>query len=130
MNGDMGERHRRPADGQDGLPRRRKATAAGELPTLQRNALCRMFGCPEFSPAEVAALGYRRLQRADGIGRRGLAAIVEWLAGHGLALDKPELAPPLAQQQKSRREIELAVRLLRAHGYIVQASAGETAESA
>ena len=54
---------------QAGEPRRRRADAtlpAGSLPTLQRNALRKIFDRPEFSPAEVAELGYRRLQQADG----------------------------------------------------------------
>lgn len=39
------------------------------LPTLQRNALRKIFDRHEFSPEEVALFGYRRLQQAEGIGR-------------------------------------------------------------
>lgn len=115
-----------------GKPRRRRSAAipsAGSLPTLQRNALCKIFDRPGFSPAEVAELGYRRLQQADGIGNKGLAAIAEWLHFHGFELKRPESpVPPQQTQRKSRRSIELAVRLLRTHGYIVQDTSGQNIE--
>jgi len=117
---------------QAGEPRRRRADAtlpAGSLPTLQRNALRKIFDRPEFSPAEVAELGYRRLQQADGIGNKGLAAIADWLHYHGYALKRPETPPPNPNvPRKSRRSIELAVRLLRTHGYIIQDTAGHSVE--
>lgn len=113
-------------------PRRRRGLATlspGTLPTLQRNALRKIFDRPEFSPSEVAALGYRRLQQADGIGNKGLAAIADWLHFHGFELKRPD-APPPSQNlpRKSRRSIELAVRLLRTHGYIIQDTAGHSVE--
>lgn len=96
--------------------------AMNELPTLQRNALRKIFDCPHFLPDEVAALGYRRLQQAEGIGTKGLAAITDWLKLHGHELQAPTL--PMERQaavpKKSRRTIEMAVRLLRTHGYEVQ----------
>jgi hypothetical protein len=96
--------------------------AANQLPTLQRNALRKIFDRHEFSPEEVAMLGYRRLQQAEGIGNKGLAAITEWLRGHGFELKPPELAGNSKQFQpkRMRRNIESAVRLLRTHGYVVQ----------
>ena len=93
-----------------------------KLPTLQRNALCKIFDRPEFKPEDVVALGYRRLQQAEGIGQKGLAEITAWLAVHGYEL-KPVEAPAgqcLPGQKNARRNIEHAVRLLRTHGYIVQ----------
>lgn len=91
------------------------------LPTLQRNALRKIFDRHEFTPEEVAQLGYRRLQQADGIGTKGLAAIGEWLQAHGLELKPPE--PTAAAKgglpKKSRRSLEQAVRLLRTHGFEV-----------
>lgn len=59
------------------------ARAMNCLPTLQQNALRKIFDRPEFSPAEVAALGYRRLQQAEGIGQNCLQAISAWLQAHG-----------------------------------------------
>jgi hypothetical protein len=94
------------------------------LPTLQRNALCKIFDRLEFTPEEVAALGYRRLQQAEGIGQKGLSEIAAWLKIYGFELSPPEpvsiLNPPA--KKKARKSIELAVRLLRTHGYVVQPS--------
>lgn len=97
-------------------------SAANQLPTLQRNALRKIFDRHEFTPEEVAALGYRRLQQAEGIGNKGLAAITEWLGLHGFELKPPEVAglPRQPLPKRIRRNIESAVRLLRTHGYVVQ----------
>ena len=67
-------------------------------------------------------LGYRRLQQAEGIGNKGLAAITDWLALHGFELKPPEVAGISRQPlpKRMRRNIESAVRLLRTHGYVVQ----------
>lgn len=93
-----------------------------KLPTLQRNALCKIFDRPEFSPDEVATLGYRRLQQAEGIGQKGLTEIGNWLRAYGFELSAPD---PDSQarhpaSKKTRMNIESAVRLLRTHGYVVQ----------
>lgn len=98
------------------------SAAMNELPTLQRNALRKIFDRPQFTPDEVAALGYRRLQQAEGIGTKGLASITEWLLAHGHELKAPSQPPgePQVPPRKSRRTIEMAVRLLRTHGYEVQ----------
>lgn len=92
------------------------------LPTLQRNALRKLFNRPDFTPHEVLALGYRNLQRAEGIGSKGLLAIIEWLAGHGLELKSPQVPadPPVDIPESVQRNINVAVRLLRTHGYRVQ----------
>lgn len=92
------------------------------LPTLQRNALSKVFNCPEFTPQEVFALGYRRLQRTDGVGQKGLKAIINWLALHGYQLEPPAepADPPEKLPAEVRRSISGAVRLLRRHGYRVQ----------
>lgn len=67
-------------------------------------------------------LGYRRLQQAEGIGNKGLAAITDWLGLHGFELKPPEVAGISRQPlpKRIRRNIESAVRLLRTHGYVVQ----------
>lgn len=96
------------------------AEAMALLPTLQRNALRKIFDRHDFSPAEVAALGYKRLQLAEGIGGKGLQAIASWLQKHGYALAPPPPVPPSSQVTKRvRQTIEQARRLLRAHGYEV-----------
>ena len=103
------------------------AAAMNQLPTLQRNALCKIFDRPGFTPEEVAALGFRRLQQAEGIGQKGLAEITAWLKSYGFEL------PPLVveglprQQARARKNIELAVRLLQNHGYVVQPANDEAA---
>jgi hypothetical protein len=100
----------------------RGARPMDKLPTLQRNALCKIFDRPEFQPEEVAALGYRRLQQAEGIGLKGLNEITAWLNafGYALAPPEPESGPRQAVHKKAKKNIELAVRLLRTHGYLVQ----------
>lgn len=98
----------------------RAGSVVNQLPTLQRNALRKIFDRPEFTPEEVAALGYRRVQQAEGIGNKGLAAIRAWLGRYGYELRAPDphdAAP--ATRSRNRRSIEMAVRLLRTHGYIV-----------
>jgi len=91
------------------------------LPTLQRNALRKIFDRHDFSPEEVAALGYRRLQQAEGIGNKGLVAIYAWLKLHGFELKPPDVSnlPKQELPKRMRRNIESAVRLLRNHGYVV-----------
>jgi len=76
-------------------------------------------------------LGYRRLQQAEGIGNKGLAAITDWLKVHGFELNPPELGANSKQPlpKRMRRNIESAVRLLRTHGYVVQQSADSFPEN-
>jgi len=104
------------------MPDGEKAPAVTQLPTLQRNALRKIFDRHDFTPEEVAMLGYRRLQQAEGIGNKGLAAITEWLHRYGFDLKPPDLAanPQQSLPKRMRRTIESAVRLLRTHGYVVQ----------
>ena len=99
-----------------------EAVQGPRLPTLQRNALCKLFNRHEFTPADVYALGYRRLQKAEGVGHKGLLAIIEWLAFHGFDLTPPALPadPPPEVPPEVQRSINGAVRLLRRHGYRVQ----------
>ena len=104
---------------------RAAAGAMPRLPTLQRNALRKLFDRPEFTPAEVTALGYRRLQQAEGIGQKGLQAIGAWLQCYGYELKPPEPAEGVQKlHKKTRKHIEQAVRLLRTHGYSIR-QAGE-----
>jgi len=98
------------------------AAAVKRLPTLQRNALRKIFDRVEFSPEEVAALGYRRLQQAEGIGQKGLTTITAWLKDYGYELEPVPVPQPKERTgtRKVRRNIEYAMRLLRTHGYVVQ----------
>ncbi|PKO90127.1 MAG: hypothetical protein CVU16_10805 [Betaproteobacteria bacterium HGW-Betaproteobacteria-10] len=93
-----------------------------KLPTLQRNALCKIFDRPEFTPEEVHALGHKRLQRSEGLGHKGLLIVAEWLRFHGLELSLP--APPAYPTDRIddtvQNEIKGAVRLLRTYGYRVR----------
>lgn len=105
------------------------ASPMNKLPTLQRNALCKIFDRPQFTPEDVAGLGYRRLQQAEGIGQKGLTEITAWLGTYGFEL-KPIQAPAPVRQSvpgKTRKNIEHAVHLLRTHGYVVQPVAEEVA---
>lgn len=98
------------------------ASAVKQLPTLQRNALRKIFDRAEFSPEEVAALGYRRLQQAEGIGQKGLTTITAWLKDYGYELEAIPVPPPKERPgtKKARLNIEHAMHLLRTHGYVVQ----------
>jgi GNAT superfamily N-acetyltransferase len=106
-----------------GAERSETAAAPGRrLPTLQQNALRKIFDRPDFSPEEVARLGHRRLQRAEGIGRKGLQAIVEWLREQGYELQCEPPAQPSrnsASVSRDQKKLEKAMRILKTHGYAV-----------
>lgn len=94
-----------------------------KLPTLQRNALRKLFDRPEFTPEEVARLGHRRLLKAEGIGLKGVAAITQWLAQHGLVLQADPPDPRSQSRPLSRTariDLETALRLVRHHGYEIR----------
>lgn len=68
------------------------------------------------------ALGYRRLQQAEGIGQKGLETIITWLQEYGLQLSVPAPANDDADKPLSRhtqKSLEAAIRVLRAHGYVI-----------
>lgn len=92
------------------------------LPTLQSNALRKIFERPTFTPAEVARLGYRRLHQADGIGQKGLNIIIAWLRQYGYELrltDTVVGASGTKPAKKMRKNLESALRILRTNGYVV-----------
>lgn len=102
------------------------AEAVALLPTLQRNALRKIFDRHDFLPAEVASLGYKRLQQAEGIGSKGLEAITIWLQRYGYELKPPPANPSSSIVPKRvRQSIEQALRLLRNHGYEVIAQTND-----
>jgi GNAT superfamily N-acetyltransferase len=94
----------------------------GALPTMQRNALRKIFDRPDFTPEEVARLGHRRLGRAEGIGRKGLANIVDWLRSQGYELAgeaRGAHAADPAAALKDVKRLEKAMHVLQTHGYTV-----------
>jgi hypothetical protein len=99
------------------------AMPLSRLPTLQRNALRKLFDRPDFTPEEVANLGYRRLQQAEGIGQKGLSTIQAWLREYGFEIEPDPQTLRQRGRRLSRRELkdlDSAMRVLRAHGYVVQ----------
>lgn len=92
------------------------ATSAATLPTLQRNALCKLFERADFTPEEVVAVGYRQLGKVNGIGPKGLEIIAAWLAAHGLVLQHGGAD----RAGRHIRRVELAIRLLERYGYEVR----------
>lgn len=93
------------------------------LPTLPRNALRKILERPSFTPEEVAKLGYQRLEQAEGIGQKSLDIILAWLRKYGYELQPPP-APPifsgsLRAQKRMKKNIDFALRILRANGYTV-----------
>lgn len=98
----------------------------GGLPTLQKNALRKIFDRPEFTAEEVAQLGHRKLLRAEGIGHKGLATIIEWLHSQGYELvgDPAEAGRPGRAGAKNLKRLEKAIRILKTHGYAVVPAGG------
>jgi CTP:molybdopterin cytidylyltransferase MocA len=97
------------------------APAGGrELPTRQKNALRHLLDQPEVSPADVARLGYRALERAPGVGRQSIEIILAWLRAHGYELvgQPTPVSNPRALQRK--RKLERAISYLRERGYDVR----------
>ena len=93
-----------------------------QLPTMQRNALRKVFDRRDFTPGEVAGLGHRRLERAEGIGRKGLATIIEWLRCQGYELDvdaRGSQSRDLVTARRQVKKLEKAMRVLQTHGYTV-----------
>lgn len=96
--------------------------ALWQLPTMQRNALRKIFNRQDFTPDEVARLGHRRLGRAEGIGSKGLANIVDWLRrlGYELAGDaRASQSQDLTASPKDVKKLQKAMRVLRTYGYTV-----------
>lgn len=103
-----------------------------KLPTLQRNALRKLFDRAEFTPEEVASLGFRRIQHAEGIGLKGMATIQGWLKEYGIEL-QPEpgsVGHRSRPGSRARRSLEVALRVVQNHGYIVHGPDGESPDQA
>ena len=94
--------------------------AVAVLPTRQKNALRLLLDKASITPEEVAAIDYRILERAPGIGRKSIDLIGAWLNSHG-----HEVAglPPLTVNPRTaqrNRKLERAIEYLRWHGYEVR----------
>ena len=93
-----------------------------QLPTRQNNALRSLLNKPEIQPEEIAALPYRTVARAPGVGQRSLEIIRAWLHRHGLELsDVPAAGAP---KPGARRDCKLVrtIDYLKAQGYKVTRS--------
>ena len=86
------------------------------LPTLQRNALCKLFERTDFTPEDVLAVGYTRLRKVNGIGPKGLEIIAAWLEAYGLVLRNPQLE----RAGRHVHRVDQAIRLLERYGYEVR----------
>ena len=93
------------------------SSTVAALPTLQRNALRKLLDRPDFTPAEVAELGFRRLQLARGLGCKGLDNVLAWLRYHGHELEP--LPTRSGDVERRNRRIQQAIHLLRSQGFIV-----------
>jgi len=94
----------------------------GDLPTRQKNALRLLLGKASFTPEEVAAIDYRVIERAPGVGKNSLAIINAWLGTYGYA---PKGFPTTAaspREAQRRRKLERAIDYLHGHGYEVHRS--------
>jgi hypothetical protein len=101
--------------------KRRTTRQECDLPTLQHHALCKLFERTDFTAADVAELGYRRLQRVNGIGPKGLEVICAWVQAQGYSL-QPGLQVRL-EREESR--VQRAIRLLQRLGYEIGQPRGD-----
>ena len=92
------------------------------LPTRQQNALRLLLAKPVITPEEVAVLGYRRIERAPGVGKNSLKIILDWLRCHGYALAGPVPLPIKLRANQRQRKLERAIDYVRGHGYDVHRS--------
>jgi hypothetical protein len=92
------------------------------LPTRQKNALCLLLNKPNFSPEEVAALDYRTIERAPGVGKHSLAIIRAWLNSHGYDVKGLPTVGANPREVQRKRKLERAIDYLRWHGYEVHRS--------
>jgi hypothetical protein len=89
-----------------------------ELNRRELNVLRRLLNRAEFSPRDVAHLGVARLESADGLGAKGLAHVLDWLAAQGYSLRQPVSDP--GRQDRIARRIEQAQQLLEQWGWQVK----------
>lgn len=89
------------------------------LPTRQKNALRLLLDKPSFSPEEIAAISYRVLERAPGIGKNSLAIIGAWLKSYGYELKGLPAVVVNPREAQRQRKLERAIDYLHGNGYEV-----------
>jgi len=89
------------------------------LPTRQKNALRLLLDKPNFTPEEVAAIDYRALERAPGVGKNSIAIISAWLQSQGYEVKGVPVAPVNRREVQRQRKLERAIDYLQWHGYEV-----------
>lgn len=90
------------------------------LGTMQRNALCRLFGRKEFTPEDVARLDYSEIERLPKIGKKGIQNIRSWLQSYGYDLNNLPADQSGFTQQRLQLRLKLAARLLSKYGYRIE----------
>lgn len=93
---------------------------AFELPTRQRNILRNLLDRPEVTPADAAALDYRAVERAAGVGKHSLDIIRTWLQAHGLDLAEVPGGEPRPVVPRRQRKLQRAIHYLEEQGYEVR----------
>lgn len=96
--------------------------ALAALPTRQKNALRLLLNKPSFTPEEVAAIDFRVLERAPGIGKNSLSIIAAWLKGYGYELKGLPSLTVKPREAQRQRKLERAIDYLHWHGYEVHRS--------
>jgi superfamily I DNA/RNA helicase len=94
-----------------------------ELNCREANALRRLLNKAEIKPMDVAQLGLARLERAPGLGVKGLERVLIWLEQHGYELRqaaKAERSETSRQQGRVHRRLEQAQHLLEQWGWQVK----------
>ena len=97
-------------------------TGGENLPTRQKNALRLLLAKPRISPEEVAALDYRILERAPGIGKKGMDIIRAWLNSYGHDVSGIPLVTVSQRDVQRTKKVAQAIDYLRGYGYEVSRS--------
>lgn len=93
-----------------------------ELNCREANALRRLLNKAEIKPIDVAQLGLARLERAPGLGVKGLWRVFVWLEKHGYDLRPVAKVerPGTNRQGRVDRRLEQAQHLLEQWGWQVK----------
>ncbi|MFZ4538432.1 hypothetical protein [Propionivibrio sp.] len=92
------------------------------LPTRQKNALRLLLNKASFTPEEIAAIDFRVLMRAPGIGKNSITIIRTWLNSHGYEISTLPTTTVNQRSAQRIRKLERAIDYLRWHGYEVRRS--------
>jgi len=93
-----------------------------ELSRREINVLRRLLNRAEFRPQDVARVGLDRLESAPGLGVKGLANVLAWLAAQGYHLSPQEDGEirESGRQDRLNRRLEQAQHLLEQWGWQVR----------